>query len=148
MIAKQSHNYKHLRFLDQTKFLASTPFYSSRIIREVLEIEKRPQNFNCEYGYKLRQYWKTIIHHFVTKNIHTSYLPPLIPLSSPNLFLFFILNFPPSFHTRLHSLHHLFNNFTFTFQLHYISIMDLSVHFNHSNLFTPFFTTTIFYHHL
>jgi hypothetical protein len=43
-IAKHSHNSKHLICFDKTKILASTPFYPSCIIREVLEIEKHPNN--------------------------------------------------------------------------------------------------------
>jgi hypothetical protein len=56
-------NSKHLIFFDKTKIVASTPLYSSRLIREALEIKKHPNNFNREDGYKLRWSWKPNIHH-------------------------------------------------------------------------------------
>ena len=61
-IHEHSHNSKHLVCFDQTKILVSIPFYSSQIIREVLEIEKHPHNFNCEDIYTLSRWWKPIIH--------------------------------------------------------------------------------------
>jgi hypothetical protein len=51
-IAKHSFKSKHLICFDQTKILASTPYYSSCIIREALEIEKHPNIFNRDDGYK------------------------------------------------------------------------------------------------
>jgi hypothetical protein len=63
VIVEHSFNSKHLIFFDQTKILASTPHYSSRLIREALEIEKHPNNFNREDDYKLSQSWKPTIHH-------------------------------------------------------------------------------------
>jgi hypothetical protein len=62
-IIKHSFKSKHLIFFDQTKILAPTPHYSSRLIREALEIEKHPNNFNREDGYKLSHSWKPTIHH-------------------------------------------------------------------------------------
>jgi hypothetical protein len=53
---------KHLFFFDQTKILASTPYHSSRVIQEAPEIEKHPNNFNRDDGYKLNQSWKFIIY--------------------------------------------------------------------------------------
>jgi hypothetical protein len=61
-IVEHSFNSKHLICFDQTKILASAPYYTSRIIREALEIEKHPDNFNREDGYKLSHSWKPIIH--------------------------------------------------------------------------------------
>ena len=46
---------KHHICFDQTKILASTSHYSSRLIREASEIEKHHNNFNREGGYKLSQ---------------------------------------------------------------------------------------------
>jgi hypothetical protein len=43
---EHSFNSKHLLCFDQTRILASTPYYSSDVISEVLEIEKYPNNFN------------------------------------------------------------------------------------------------------
>jgi len=54
-IAEHSQNSKHLIYFDQAKILASTPYYSSCTIREALETEKHPNNFNQEDGYKLNQ---------------------------------------------------------------------------------------------
>jgi predicted GIY-YIG superfamily endonuclease len=62
VIVEHSHKSKHLICFDQTKILASTPYYTSHIIREALEIEKHPDNFNREDGYKLSHSWKPIIH--------------------------------------------------------------------------------------
>jgi hypothetical protein len=61
-IVQHSFKSKHLICFDQTKILASTPHYPSRIIREALEIEKHLDNFNHEDGYKLSQSWKPTIH--------------------------------------------------------------------------------------
>ena len=52
-IVENSLNSKHHICFDQTKILASTSHYSSRLIREAIEIEKHPNNFNREDGYKL-----------------------------------------------------------------------------------------------
>jgi hypothetical protein len=62
-ILEHSFNSKHLICFDQTKILASTPHYSSRLIKESLEIQKHPNNFNHKDGYKLSDYWKPTIHH-------------------------------------------------------------------------------------
>jgi hypothetical protein len=62
-IVEHSFKSKHLIFFDQTKILAPTPHYSSHLIREALEIEKHPNNFNHEDGYKLSHSWKPTIHH-------------------------------------------------------------------------------------
>jgi hypothetical protein len=62
-VVEHSHKSKHLICFEKTKILASTSFYSSRIIREDLEIEKHPNNFNHEDGYKLSQSRKPTIHH-------------------------------------------------------------------------------------
>jgi hypothetical protein len=64
-IAEHSHTSKHLICFDQAKILASTPYYSSRIIHEALEIEKHPNNFNREDGYRLNQSWKPTIHRLI-----------------------------------------------------------------------------------
>jgi hypothetical protein len=61
-ILKHSHNSKNLICFDQAIILAPTPYYSSRIIQEALEIEKHYNNFNREDGYKLSQSWKPTIH--------------------------------------------------------------------------------------
>jgi len=48
-ITEHSFKFKHLICFDQTKILASTPYYTSCIIREAFEIEKHHDNFNHEY---------------------------------------------------------------------------------------------------
>jgi hypothetical protein len=63
IISKLSFKSKHLICFYQTKILASTPYYFSRLIEEYLELEKHLNNFNHEDGYKLSQYWKPTIHH-------------------------------------------------------------------------------------
>jgi len=72
-IHEHSHDSKHLVCFDQTKILVSIPFYSSRIIREVLEIEKHPHNFNHEDTYKLSRCWKPIIHCLCHWKFYPSY---------------------------------------------------------------------------
>jgi hypothetical protein len=62
VIVEHSFKSKHLICFDKTRILASAPYYSSHVIREALEIEKHPNNFNREDGYKLSQSWKPIIH--------------------------------------------------------------------------------------
>jgi hypothetical protein len=62
-IVEHSFNSKHLICFDQTKILASSPHHSSHTIRESLEIEKHPNNFNRDDDYKLVQYWKPTIHY-------------------------------------------------------------------------------------
>jgi len=49
----QSFYQQHLIYIDQTRILASTMFHSFQIIHEVLEIEKKSNNFNHDDGYKL-----------------------------------------------------------------------------------------------
>ena len=47
-IIEHSFKSKHHICFDQNKILASTSHYSSRLIRESIEIEKHPDNFNRE----------------------------------------------------------------------------------------------------
>ena len=61
-IVEHSFKSKHHICFDQTKILASTSHYSSRLIREAIEIEKHPNNFNREDGYKLSWSWRSPIH--------------------------------------------------------------------------------------
>jgi hypothetical protein len=63
VIVEHSFKYKHLIFFDQTKMLASTPYHTSCVIREALEIKKHLDNFNRDDGYKLSQSWRLIIYH-------------------------------------------------------------------------------------
>jgi len=62
VIIEHSFKSKHLICFDKTKILALAPYYSSHVIREALEIEQHPNNFNREDGYKLSQSWKLILH--------------------------------------------------------------------------------------
>jgi len=62
-IAEHSFNSKHLTCFDQSRLLASTSHYLSKLIREALEIEKNANNFNRENGYKLSHSWKPLIQH-------------------------------------------------------------------------------------
>jgi len=50
---EHSHKTHHLIQFDNSKILASIPFHSKCVIREALEIENHPSNFNREDGYKL-----------------------------------------------------------------------------------------------
>jgi hypothetical protein len=63
VIVEHFFKFKHLIFFDQTKIIASIAYYASCPIREALEIEKHPNNFNSEDGYKLSQSWNPTIHH-------------------------------------------------------------------------------------
>jgi hypothetical protein len=53
MIVEHSHNNTDTIFFNQTKILASTPYYSCHIIKKAHEIDKHPNNFNQEDVYKL-----------------------------------------------------------------------------------------------
>jgi hypothetical protein len=57
VIVEHSSKSKHLICFKKTKILASAAHYSTRLIREALEIEKHLNNFNHEDGYKLGQSW-------------------------------------------------------------------------------------------
>ena len=85
-IAKHSFKSKHHICFNQTKILASTFHYSSILIRESIKIEKHPNNFNQEDGYKLSRSWKPLIHQLT----HHRYLTPLFTTLS---FLLFTLGF-------------------------------------------------------
>ena len=50
----------HQILIDETQVLAKEKFYHRRLIREAIEIEKCPQNFNRVDGVKLSQTWKRI----------------------------------------------------------------------------------------
>ena len=54
-IAEHSSKSKHLIHFDQTQILAGDPYYSTRLMREALEIEKNPNNLNIDNGLKLSQ---------------------------------------------------------------------------------------------
>ena len=60
-LAEHSSKSKHLIHFDQTQILARDPYYSTRLIREALEIEKNPNNLNRDDGLKLSQSWAPII---------------------------------------------------------------------------------------
>ena len=61
-IVEHSFKYKHRICFDQTKIIASTSHYSSRLIREAIKIENHHNNFNREHGYKLSESWRPVIH--------------------------------------------------------------------------------------
>lgn len=56
VIVKHSHNTKHLICFNKSKILTSVPLHSNRVIKEALEIEKHPNNFNREDGFQLSQF--------------------------------------------------------------------------------------------
>lgn len=60
---ESSFKSKHLNRFDHSKILSSVLFYNSPVIHEALEIEKNPNNFNKDDGYKINQSWKPLIHH-------------------------------------------------------------------------------------
>jgi hypothetical protein len=51
----------HSILFDDAKIIAKEGKYFPRIIREAIEIVKRPENFNREDGYPLHSAWKRII---------------------------------------------------------------------------------------
>ena len=59
------HSFKsnHLICFDQTKILAHTSHYPTHLIREALEIENNPNNFNYDDDYTLSDSWELLIHH-------------------------------------------------------------------------------------
>ena len=74
-ISEHYHSTGHLICFDKSKIISLVPFHSSRIIREALEIEKHPNNFNHDDGYHLNQSWKTTIH----------FMSPRHPITNSNL---------------------------------------------------------------
>ena len=54
IIVEHSHATKHLIYFGKSKILASAPLHSNRSFwKPALEIEKQPNNFNCDDGYQL-----------------------------------------------------------------------------------------------
>jgi len=95
VIVEHPFNSKHLICFDQTKILASAPQYTSCIIREDLQIEKHPNNFNWKDDYKLSHLWKPIIHclkhitQFDSLFLFFSLSPTLFYCFSPHLLISF-----------------------------------------------------------
>jgi len=54
-IIEHSFKSKNTILFEQTKITALAPYYPSCLIWEALEIEKNPNNFNREDGYKIFQ---------------------------------------------------------------------------------------------
>ena len=73
-IVAHSHNFKHLLSYDQANVLSYTTHNSSHLTKEALEIEKHPNNFNLEDGYKFNQSWRNFIHHLSVLSIYISIL--------------------------------------------------------------------------
>jgi hypothetical protein len=60
--AEHRFNMGHHIQLGGTSFLSSKTGYMERIIREDIEMELHPDNFNREDGLHLSRYWKPLIH--------------------------------------------------------------------------------------
>ena len=55
--------------IEQAKVIASEDHYTRRRIREAVEIEKHPKNFNRDDGIVISGIWKTIIRKLRDKEI-------------------------------------------------------------------------------
>jgi hypothetical protein len=66
-VAEHSHKSNHQICIEDAKVIAMEDHYNKRHIREALEIEKHPQNFNKDDGLVLSESWKPLIHTFKNK---------------------------------------------------------------------------------
>ena len=71
-MAEHSSRTNHHVCIEEAKIIALEEHYNKRCIREAIEIEKHPRNFNREDGLILCEAWKPIIHAIRLKEDHSN----------------------------------------------------------------------------
>ena len=68
-MAEHSINKNHYMCIEQDKVIATEYHYMRRRIREAMEIEKHPKNFNRDDGMVISEIWKHLIRKLRDKDI-------------------------------------------------------------------------------